>query len=1027
MTGLAIVGPDYGTENTLDGKGADVAVQALKSMALIFMAMRLIIACQYLVVTYWFRRYSKARRVLLIHVGVSFSTAMLFLGLSFAINSNNLRTVAAVWYPIILFETLMCFVIASRVEFMNFRKTSIVERLGLLTLIILGEGVIGICDSISRVGIDHSFSSDVIGMIICAIVIIYFIWMLYYDQTETEHVGTLCQHIWMICHFPFHVAALLTVEGISQFSVWRKVVDLISPYVSSMENYPSDIHGADLAVYFNNTVQALYSRFSGSTVEQPDLAAYFDVFSDPTTSSDERFVAGSNITYAGIVFVCENFEIEPPESTSASAADPVQSFEQIYTSYTVVFIYFFAAAGLTLIFLALLFFLGRHERVRGDYLLIVIRILVGLGLSFLTFMALPSDILSGDIDTFIGSAWMLPTVAICYVFIVLFENLLLYFTRRVVLGREKKLGDYASVIPGRSRVKSDLHCDHTTVVEKGYKYLKAVKDCEDDVRKLMLETNILCGIIDRLAKLAEDNEDSEDNEGYHTSNGSSPSYLPIPLADKIFIAGKSEYVIACQKSLNEIHDILKRFETKAWKHNAAADTDVFAEGQPRKKRNIMVVLSPVDLKWPLSKSRTLELIQVLERHKSTCILALSMNEISSMRNVLDQMSVIKDHILEMRAEHKTILQLSMTKEQTKVSKEMQIWFSPTNPERNHQAACDLYQSGTGLWIYDLPEYNKWIQGRNTALWIYGIPDAGKTILASLIIRTVSLYVLGSLIMQLALQNESAFQEVRNYYTECRLHGRLSNQTNATALAELLQSISRKFEEVTIVIDGLDECGSVIEDPPISRPQFVSIMSTLHDSALGTIRILIMSRSEADIRTGLSDFPSISIAAKSQDLELYVHAKASSLSIRDKELRAEIIQTLINRADGMFQWVRCQIDYLGLLPSDRERRNALKELPPTLPAIYIRILERLDITYPRQTQLYIQRILIWLTLANLRLASLTHPISIEEDTCRFDTEAIPDMAEISKWCSSLIRIDLKRKEIALSHFTYAVSSASKSFS
>ncbi|MCJ1380883.1 hypothetical protein MMC17_003992 [Xylographa soralifera] len=413
MTGLAIVGPDFGAPNDPDGQGADVAVQALQSMALIFMALRLILACQYLVVIFWLRRYSKARRVLLVHAGTSFLTAMLFLGVSYTVNSNNVRVVSFAWYPIILFETLVCFGIASQVEFMNFKKTSIVERLGLLTLIILGEGVIGICDSISRVGIDHSFSSDVIGMIICAIVIIYFIWMLYYDQTETEHVGTFYQHIWMICHFPFHLAVLLTVEGISQFSVWRKVVDLILPYVNSMENYPSNIHGADLAVYFNNTIQALYSRFSGSTVEQPDLGAYFNVFSDPTTSLDQRIAAGYNITYAGIVFVCENFEIEPPESDSAGDTGPEQDFEGIYDSYIVVFIYFFVAAGLTLIFLALLFFLGRHERVRGDHLLMVVRVLVGLGLSFLALMALPSN-LTGDIGSYISSAWMLPTVAICY-------------------------------------------------------------------------------------------------------------------------------------------------------------------------------------------------------------------------------------------------------------------------------------------------------------------------------------------------------------------------------------------------------------------------------------------------------------------------------------------------------------------------------------------------------------------------------------------------------------------------------------
>ncbi|MCJ1418351.1 hypothetical protein MMC32_004698 [Xylographa parallela] len=460
MTGLAIVGPDFGTPITPDGQGADVAVQALQSMALIFMAMRLILACQYLVVIFWLRRYRKARTVLLIHAGTSFLTAMLFLGVSYAVNSKNVSVVSFAWYAIILFEVLICFGIASRVEFMNFKKTSIVERLGLLTLIILGEGVVGICDSISRVGVDRSFSSDVIGMIICAIMIIYLMWMLYYDQTETEHVGSFLQHIWMICHFPLHLAVLLTVEGISQFSVWRKVVDLMLPFVSSMENYPSNIPRADLTVYFNNTIQALYGRFSGSTVEQPDLGAYFDVFGDPTTSLDQRIAAGYNITYAGIIFVCENFEIELPESNSADEAGPEQKFEEIYDSYIVVFIYFFVAAGLTLIFLALLFVLGRRERVRGDHLLMVVRVLVGLGLSFLALMALPSNP-TGDIGSYVNSAWMLPTVAICYALLVLFENLLLHYVRKVVVGREKKLGDYVSVIPGRSRVESDTLCDHT--------------------------------------------------------------------------------------------------------------------------------------------------------------------------------------------------------------------------------------------------------------------------------------------------------------------------------------------------------------------------------------------------------------------------------------------------------------------------------------------------------------------------------------------------------------------------------------
>ena len=46
-----------------------------------------------------------------------------------------------------------------------------------------------------------------------------------------------------------------------------------------------------------------------------------------------------------------------------------------------------------------------------------------------------------------------------------------------------------------------------SVVRKGYQYLKAVKDCDEDVRKLIVETNVFCGAIDRLAKLVKNEEE----------------------------------------------------------------------------------------------------------------------------------------------------------------------------------------------------------------------------------------------------------------------------------------------------------------------------------------------------------------------------------------------------------------------------------------------------------------------------------------------------------------------------------------
>lgn len=44
------------------------------------------------------------------------------------------------------------------------------------------------------------------------------------------------------------------------------------------------------------------------------------------------------------------------------------------------------------------------------------------------------------------------------------------------------------------------------VVTKGYRYLKAVKNCPDEVRKLMAESNVLCGALGRLKVLLEGNK-----------------------------------------------------------------------------------------------------------------------------------------------------------------------------------------------------------------------------------------------------------------------------------------------------------------------------------------------------------------------------------------------------------------------------------------------------------------------------------------------------------------------------------------
>ena len=172
MTGFAIVGPNFqlGAEDgTAEGKAT---FQAYQTLSLILMTSRLILACQYGAAYMWLVKYKKAHVPLLAHIGTLFVAAMIYLGLFFSFRNNIGETGLIAWYVTIGFEAVVILLVSGRTKFLSFRKTAIVERLGLLTLIILGEGIIGLCNSVSKVGSDGVFTSDVIGMIISSVTII---------------------------------------------------------------------------------------------------------------------------------------------------------------------------------------------------------------------------------------------------------------------------------------------------------------------------------------------------------------------------------------------------------------------------------------------------------------------------------------------------------------------------------------------------------------------------------------------------------------------------------------------------------------------------------------------------------------------------------------------------------------------------------------------------------------------------------------------------------------------------------------
>jgi hypothetical protein len=56
------------------------------------------------------------------------------------------------------------------------------------------------------------------------------------------------------------------------------------------------------------------------------------------------------------------------------------------------------------------------------------------------------------------------------------------------------------------------------IVTKGYKYIRSVKDCEEEVRNLIVEADVLCGVLSRLARSLKEKEDADGADLERESN-----------------------------------------------------------------------------------------------------------------------------------------------------------------------------------------------------------------------------------------------------------------------------------------------------------------------------------------------------------------------------------------------------------------------------------------------------------------------------------------------------------------------------
>ncbi|EGD85235.2 hypothetical protein H112_08966 [Trichophyton rubrum D6] len=422
MTGLAVLSVNFSVTNILEHRGR------FASMCYLLMVSRFILVAQYTTVAWYLRGHKQTFTAKVLVIATLFVSATVFLALGVSAHSIQSPRVHIAWYVVIACEAVFMIAISSFWKVLSFKGTPIVERFGCLTLIVLGEGIVGMTKAIKSIALGTStISGTSVSLVICHVLIIYFVYMLYFDQIDVKRFGTIRQQIWALFHYPLHVAILVTSEGSRSFVLYDVAKRI---YENALVGLMSKVNrvqsAADLVQGLQEIIVDISSKLK-STDGKPDFTPLykkllsfkeFSITSEEVRELLEEFLAES------LVWIMHTFGIEVKEENGGKTPKvgkeegkaAIQELVQISSAATIVFRFFFTAAGLTLVLLAILHWFSKSHKSRAEMLSIIVTTTIGVFLSLLAVMSnFDSAVKESALGNYIDSAWVTPTVALTYI------------------------------------------------------------------------------------------------------------------------------------------------------------------------------------------------------------------------------------------------------------------------------------------------------------------------------------------------------------------------------------------------------------------------------------------------------------------------------------------------------------------------------------------------------------------------------------------------------------------------------------
>ncbi|RPA97899.1 hypothetical protein L873DRAFT_1828768 [Choiromyces venosus 120613-1] len=431
MAGFSSVSTQW---NPLD-PGDVHTITALKTMTMALMLSRFMLMIQYFVVMLFARIKKQAMLPLALHCSTMAIAGSVYLGLYFAFEKGDPAKSYIGWYITAIFEACAIIGTSSVWRVVSFKKTHLVERMGLLTLIILGEGIIVMLKAINAIVKGTSWTVSLSGIVVASLAIIYFYWMFYFDYNPRNvHYGTIRQQIWTLLHFPFHLSIVLSVEGLRQLTTWHGMNTYINSILGEIQN---DTNPTVIAEWFKTHFEILYAAGDSKDIVKgyanitENINSLVILNANNATSETAYPHMVNELLSELLVGVAEYYGIKAPKPTAMAAEmSRTEPFGEngpvgkIMKVFDLVYKYFYLSLGLVFLLLAVFTFLVRRNKDIHDYSSIALRVCVAI--IMWGMVALQTVGPQGLYYDFLFSSWPIPQVCLILFIALVADKMLNY-------------------------------------------------------------------------------------------------------------------------------------------------------------------------------------------------------------------------------------------------------------------------------------------------------------------------------------------------------------------------------------------------------------------------------------------------------------------------------------------------------------------------------------------------------------------------------------------------------------------------